>query len=325
MRKRAFITGIAGQDGSYLSEYLISKNYEVLGLIRRNSAPENQSSRIDHLIDGNKLNTEYGDMCDKSSLDRIIKEFQPDEIYNLAAQSHVRVSIDLPIFTVNVNSLGVINLLESFRQHAPKSKFYQASSSEMFGNNIDNDKFQRETTQMDPTSPYGCAKLFAYKFTRHYRNAYNLFISNGILFNHESPRRGTNFVTNKVIKSAVLIYLGKLKILELGNLDSSRDWGHSKDYTRAMNMILNHDKPDDFIISSGQSYSVRDLCSYVFKKLGMDYKNYIVQNPKYMRTEELEYLRGDCSKAKKILGWEPEYNFYQLLDEMIDYWLNNLK
>ena len=324
MKKRAFITGIAGQDGSYLSEFLIENNYEVIGMVRRNSTPEHQGTRIDHLTKNGDVITEYGDMTDKSAIDRILKEYQPDEIYNIAAQSHVRISFDLPVFTVETNALGVINLLESYKQNCPKARFYQASSSEMFGNNIDDDKFQRETTPMDPTSPYGCAKLFGYKISRHYRNAYDLFISNGILFNHESPRRGSNFVTNKVVKSAVSIHLGLQDKLEMGNMDSYRDWGHSKDYVRAMNMIMNHSKPDDFVIASGETHSVRDLCEYVFKKLDMDYSKFVVQNPKYMRPEELDYLRGDCSRAKKILGWEPEYTFESMLDEMIEFWMENV-
>lgn len=318
MGKKALITGIAGQDGSYLAEYLLSLGYEVHGTVRRNSTPENQETRINHL-EGN-ISTYYSDLLDAPSLYKIIDLVAPDEIYNLAAQSHVRISFDVPSFTVQTNALGVLNLLEAYKMTCPTARFYQASSSEMFGSCVDADGFQRETTPMCPVSPYGCAKVFAYNITRHYRNAYGLFTSNGILFNHESPRRGSNFVTVKVVKTAVQIKLGMKDKLELGNMDSYRDWGHSKDYVRAMHQILNYDKPDDFVVSTGITWSVRDMCDYVFSKLGMNYKDYVVQNTKYIRPEELPYLKGDCTKAKTILGWKPEYTFEQMMDEIICHW-----
>jgi len=320
--KKALITGIAGQDGSYLAEYLINKDYEVHGIVRRNSTPEHQSSRIDSNI--KNLYTHYGDLSDISSLNKILLEVQPDEIYNLAAQSHVRISFDIPQYTAQTNALGVLNLLEAYKQSSPKSKFYQASSSEMFGSSVDEDGFQRETTPLNPVSPYGCAKVFAYNICRNYRNAYGLHIVNGILFNHESPRRASNFVTNKVVKSAVEIKKGLRNILELGNMDSYRDWGHSKDYVKAMHMIINHNKPDDFVVATGKTNSVRDMVNFVFKSLELDPLKYVRQNPKYLRPEELKYLRGDCSKLKETFNWEPEYNFESLMDEMIEFWMKEI-
>ena len=317
---KALITGIAGQDGSYLAEYLLSLGYEVYGIIRRNSVCEHQQSRLDSIND--KVKVFYGDVLDYTSLFNVFKDVEPDEIYNLAAQSHVRISFELPQFTTQVNALGALNVLECFRSVCPQAKFYQASSSEMFGNSIDDDNFQRETTSMYPVSPYGCSKLFAYSIIRNYRKSYGLFASNGVLFNHESPRRGSNFVTSKVVKTAVEIKLGRKDKLELGNLDSYRDWGHSKDYVRSMHMILNHNEPDDFVIATGQTHSVRELCEYVFKKLGMNYEDYVVQNQKYMRPEELQYLKGDATKAKNVLGWKPTISFEELLDEMVSFWLN---
>jgi GDPmannose 4,6-dehydratase len=321
MSKKAFITGITGQDGSYLTEHLLDLGYEVYGLVRRNSVTENQQSRIQNLM--NNVNLTYGDMLDQGSIDKLLKKVNPDEIYNLAAQSHVRVSYDIPQFTVQTNSIGVLNLLESAKIHCPDSKIYQASSSEMFGNSRDSDGMQRETTPMHPVSPYGCAKLFSYCIMRNYRKAFNLFASNGILFNHESPRRGSNFVTTKIIKNAVLISKGKVKNLELGNLDSKRDWGHSKDYVKAMHLILNHSKPDDFVISTGETNSIRDLCRMVFSKLNLNYEDYVKVNPKFVRPEELTYLCGDSSKSKKILGWKPEYSFENLIDEMLEHFLKH--
>ena len=320
-KRKAFITGINGQDGSYLSEYLLEKDYDVYGIVRRNSVPEHQESRVDDLIDSGDVKTEYGDLLDICSLERTLKSIKPDEIYNLGAQSHVRISFDVPQFTVQTNSLGVLNLLEVYRQNCPKAKFYQASSSEMFGSSVDDDDFQRETTPMTPVSPYGCAKVFGYNIVRNYRNAYNLFACNGILFNHESPRRGSNFVTNKVVKAAVKISKGLQDKLVLGNMDSFRDWGHSKDYVRAMNMILNHEKPDDFVVATGETYSIRQLCEYVFESLKLNYKEYVVQDAKFMRPEELKYLRGDAYKIRNTLNWRPKYTFETLLDEMIEHWL----
>ena len=250
MTKKALITGISGQDGSYLSEYLLSLGYEVHGVIRRHSVAENQNCRLHHLE--GKVQTHYGDLLDVPSLMNILTKVKPDEIYNLGAMSHVRISFDIPSFTIQTNALGVLNLLEVYKTVCPEAKFYQASSSEMFGNSVDDDGVQRLTTPMKPVSPYGCAKLLAFNLVRHYRHAYGLHACNGILFNHESPRRGSNFVTNKVVKTAVQIKFGLADKLELGNLDSYRDWGHSKDYVRAMHMILNYEKADEWIVSTGK-------------------------------------------------------------------------
>jgi len=320
--KVALITGINGQDGSYLSEFLLEKGYEVHGTLKRNSVAENQTARLDDVY--SKLNLHYADLTDLSSLVNVIQKIKPTEIYNLAAQSHVRISFDQPIYTTNVTGLGTLNLLESVKLINPKIKIYQASSSEMFGNSIDSDGYQRETTPMNPVSPYGCAKVFSYNISRNYRNSYNMFISNGILFNHESPRRGTNFVTNKVCKEAVKISKGLSNELKLGNLDATRDWGHAKDYVEAMWMILQQETSDDFVCSTGISHSVRELCEYVFGKLNLDWKQFVKQDEKFLRPEELHDLKGDCTKAKTILGWEPKYTFETMLDEMIEYWINKL-
>mgnify|MGYP003640799290 FL=1 len=322
--KKALITGIAGQDGSYLTEYLLSLGYEVHGMVRRHSVAENQNFRLHHIMQDPNVTSHYGDLLDYPSLVRIMSQVQPDEIYNLGAMSHVRVSFDMPSFTIQTNALGVLNILEVYRTLCPEAKFYQASSSEMFGNSVDEDGVQRLTTPMNPVSPYGCAKVMGYNLVKHYRQAYKLHACNGILFNHESPRRGSNFVTNKVVKTAVEIKKGLTNVLELGNMDSSRDWGHSKDYVRAMHKIINHDVPDEFIVATGKSHTVRQLCETVFNKLDMDYRDYVVQNPKFMRPEELRYLRGDPSKVIETLGWKPEYTFETMLDEMIERWENEL-
>ena len=323
-QKKALITGIAGQDGSYLTELLVSKGYEVHGIVRRHSVAENQNFRLAKIGAMKNVYTHYGDLLDYPSLVRIMSEVKPDEIYNLGAMSHVRVSFDMPSFTIQTNALGVLHMLEVYRTICPEAKFYQASSSEMFGNSVDEDGTQRLTTPMNPVSPYGCAKVMGFNLVRHYRHAYKLHACNGILFNHESPRRGSNFVTNKVVKGAVSIKKGIQDKLELGNMDSYRDWGHSKDYVRAMHLILNHHTPDEFIVATGQTHSVRDLCEKVFTKLDMNYEDFVVQNPKYMRPEELKYLRGDSSKAREVLGWQPEYTFDSMLDEMIDRWEKEL-
>ena len=322
--KKAFITGINGQDGSYLSEHLLNLGYEVHGIIRRNSSVETQQSRFNDETRDN-LNLYYGDLLDPAGIEKLLDKIQPDEIYNLAAQSHVRVSFDIPQFTVQTNSLGVLNILEAYRRSCPSAKFYQASSSEMFGNSVDSDGFQRETTPMHPVSPYGCSKLFSYSIARNYRNSYNLHISNGILFNHESPRRGSNFVSNKIVKTAVRIKLGLESQLVLGNMDSYRDWGHSKDYVKAMHLILNHDEADDFVVSTMETHSVRDMVKYVFEKLELDSEKYVLQNEKFLRPEELKYLKGDSTKIRKLLGWKPQYSFEELLDEMIEFWFNFYK
>ena len=321
--KKALITGITGQDGSYLAEYLIELGYDVHGIVRRHSVSENQSSRLFHLNEN--IKTYYGDLLDEHSIHRIIREIQPDEIYNLAAMSHVRVSFDIPSFTIKTNSLGVLNMLEAYRKESPEAKFYQASSSEMFGNSVDSDGYQRLTTPMTPVSPYGCSKVMGYNLVNHYRNAYKLHACNGILFNHESPRRGTNFVTHKVVKTAVEIKKGLCDKLELGNMDSSRDWGHSYDYVRAMHLILNYHKARDWVVATGETRTVRELCDCVFSKLGMNYKDYVVQNKKYMRPEELNYLKGDWQEIRSKLGWKPTYTFESMIDEMIDTWEEKIK
>ena len=317
---KALITGISGQDGSYLSEYLISIGYEVHGILRRLSVAENQDSRI-HNLD---IILYYSDVSDSGSLYEIINKVKPDEIYNLAAMSHVRISYDTPTYTIMTNGIGVLNILEVLKNVDKNIKLYQASSSEMFGNSIDDDGYQRLTTPMRPVSPYGCAKVLGFNLIRHYREAYKKFYCNGILFNHESPRRGSNFVTSKVVKTAIEIKLGLKKKLELGNLDSKRDWGHSKDYVRAMHLILNSNSPDDWIVSTGETKSVRDLCEYVFSSLNMNYKDYVIQNKKFVRPEELKYLKGDSSKIRNQLNWKPDYNFQKLIDEMIDHWNKKL-
>ena len=321
--KKALITGIAGQDGSYLAEYLVDLGYEVHGIVRRNSVAEHQQSRIELIRD--KINIYYGDLLDQSSLEHLLDKIQPDEIYNIAAQSHVRISYDIPQFTAQTNAVGVLNVLEAYRRACPNAKFYQASSSEMFGSSVDADGYQRETTPMNPVSPYGCTKVFGYNIVRNYRNAYKLHASNGILFNHESPRRGSNFVTNKVVKTAVQIKLGQLDKLELGNMDSYRDWGHSYDYVRAMHLIVQQENPGDWVVATGETRSVRDMCEYVFSKLGLDYEKYVVQNEKFLRPEELPYLKGDSTKIRTELGWKPSYTFESMMDEMIDFWMENLQ
>jgi GDPmannose 4,6-dehydratase len=321
VKKRALITGITGQDGSYLAEYLLSQNYDVYGLVRRQSVAENQSSRLMQIND--RITRLYGDLTDEWSIVNVMQQVQPDEIYNLAAMSHVRISFDMPAFTIRTNSLGVLNVLEVLRQQCPQARFYQASSSEMFGNSIDPDGVQRLTTPMIPVSPYGCSKVMGFNLTRHYRDAYGLHASNGILFNHESPRRGTNFVTNKVVKTAVEIKKGLATRLELGNLDSCRDWGHSADYVRAMHMIVTNDQARDWVVATGESRSVRELCDHTFKALDLDYRDYVVQNQKFMRPEELKYLRGDSSEIRSVLGWQPTYTFESMIDEMIRHWWDN--
>lgn len=321
----AIITGINGQDGSYLAEFLLNKEYTVIGVLKRNSVSENQTYRLNSIINNPKLILEYGDLLDMGSLMNLIIKYNPSEIYNLAAQSHVKISFDQPIYTAEITGLGTLRLLEAIRLINPNIKMYQASSSEMFGNSIDSDGYQRETTSMNPVSPYGCSKVFSYNICKNYRNSYNIFISNGILFNHESPRRGSNFVTNKVAKEAVKISLGLQDKLYLGNLHSTRDWGHAKDYVEAMWLMLQAETPDDFICATGISKSVKELVEYVFSKLDLDIEKHLVIDKKYFRPEELHNLKGDATKAKKILNWVPKITFEEMMDEMIEYWKNYYK
>jgi len=320
MKKRALITGISGQDGSYLAELLLDKNYEVYGIIRRQSSEEANLVRINDVKD--KINLIYGDMIDLTSLQAAIIRAEPHEIYNLAAQSHVKVSYENPILTANIVAIGTLNLLEAMRNYAPNAKLYQAGTSEMFGNSIDEDGFQRETTHMHPANPYACAKVFAHNLCRNYRTAYGMHISNGILFNHESPRRGSEFVTTKVVREAVKISKGLETSLPMGTLSSSRDWGHAKDYVKAMWTMLQQDEPDDFVCATGKTHTIEYLCDYVFGQLGLDYKDYVTQNPKYMRPEETRHLKGDCSKLKNETGWKADYTFESMIDEMIDCYKN---
>lgn len=320
--KKALITGIAGQDGSYLAEYLLNLGYEVHGLIRRNSVPENQESRLDSIAD--QIQTYYADLTDTTGLCHLIGKIAPSEIYNLGAQSHVRISFEIPQFTTLVNAVGVLNILESIRISGVSARFYQASSSEMFGSSVDPDGFQRETTPMLPVSPYGCAKLYGYHITRNYRESYGLHASNGILFNHESERRGSNFVTSKIVKTAVEIKLGMQSELVLGNLDSYRDWGHSRDYVRAMHSIINNSIPNDYVVSSGIARSIRDFLKIVFDLLQLDYMDYVRQDAKFLRPQELPYLCGDSSKIRKELGWVPVITFEEMIEEMVRFWFNRL-
>lgn len=314
--KKALITGINGQDGSYLAEFLLDKGYEVHGVLKRNSVAENQTARLDAVFD--QLHLYYGDLIDLSSLISILQKVQPDEVYNLAAQSHVRISFDVPIYTAQTDAIGVLNIFEACKLVAKNARVYQASSSEMFGNCIDDDGFQRETTRMRPVSPYGCSKVFGFNLARNYRHSYKMFISNGILFNHESPRRGSNFVTSKIVKGAIAIAIGEAKELRLGNLDARRDWGHAIDYVEAMWMLLQADEPDDYVCATGVSHSVRDCCEFVFTHLGMDYKDYVVMDERYLRPEELHDLKGDSSKIRSELGWDPKHTFETLMVDMIE-------
>ena len=317
--KKALITGITGQDGSYLAEFLLAKDYEVYGIIRRSSSFN--TGRIDSIYEDPhvphpRLHLVYGDLNDASSLNRILRGVQPHEIYNLGAQSHVRVSFDIPEYTGEITGMGTIRLLEAIRESGLKPKFYQASSSEMFGKVLEVP--QRETTPFYPRSPYGAAKLYAYWITVNYREAYNLFAANGILFNHESPRRGETFVSRKITKAAVRIKLGVQQELYLGNLDAKRDWGFAGDYVQAMWMMLQADKPDDFVIATGETHTVQDLLELAFSRLQLDWKKYVKIDPKYYRPTEVDLLIGDASKAKRILGWEPKVRFEELVSMMVD-------
>lgn len=323
MTKKALIIGANGQDASYLAELLLKKQYNVFGTIRRNSVPESQTTRINHIFEN--INLKYMDLTDTISVDSVIKQTQADEIYHLAAQSHVQISFELPKYTLDVNSGGTLAILEAVRRFSPHSKVYHAATSEMFGNSCDPDGFQRETTQLVPVSPYGCSKLYAHTLCNNYRNAYSMFVCSGTLFNHESPRRGINFVTNKTVLEAVKIKLGMSDKLVLGNLHSKRDWGHAKDYVDAMWLMLQQTTPKDFVIATGETRSVKEMVEYVFNKLGLDWEQYVKTDKKFERPEELNYLRGDSQLARNILGWKPKYTFETMMDEMIEYWLNVLK
>jgi GDPmannose 4,6-dehydratase len=316
--KKALITGITGQDGSYLSELLLSKGYAVYGIIRRSSSFNTE--RIDHLYQdpheyGARLRLVYGDLNDASSLNKIIRTVEPDEIYNLGAQSHVRVSFDVPEYTAEVTGLGTIRLLEAIRETGVRTKFYQASSSELFGNAPGP---QNEQTPFQPRSPYAAAKLYSYWMTVNYREGYGLFACNGILFNHESPRRGETFVSRKITKALARIKLGLQDKLYLGNLDAKRDWGYAADYTEAMWMMLQQEQPDDYVIATGETHSVRDFLDEAFGYVKMDWRKYVDIDPRYYRPTEVDLLLGDASKARNILGWQPRVKFRDLVQMMVD-------
>lgn len=320
MSRKAFLTGISGMDGRNLTDLLLSKGYEVHGLLRRHSETESQDSRIVGL----NVKTYYGDLTDASGLEKLLKEIKPDEIYNLGAMSHVKVSFENPQFTLAVNGMGTFNMLEAYRNQCPLAKFYQASSSEMFGLSVDENGYQKESTLMNPVSPYGCSKVLGYNLLRHYRRAYMLHACNGILFNHSGKYRGTAFAEAKIVKIACMIKLGLADKLEMGNLDSYRDIGNSKDYVRAMWMILQNDIADDFVVATGYTHSMRDVCGFVFGQLGLNYLDYVTKNSIYLRNEELPYLCGDSTKIRTQLGWQPEYTFEQTIDEMIEHWMKEL-
>lgn len=310
--KKALITGITGQDGSYVAELLLDKGYEVYGLYRRVSTETFE--RINHIKA--KINLICADLADQASLIHTLKDIQPDELYNLAAQSFVPASWTQPTLTGDITALGATRVLEAIRIVNPKIKFYQASSSEMFGKSVETP--QKETTPFYPRSPYGVAKVYAYWITKNYRESYNLFASNGILFNHESPRRGRQFVTRKVTESVAKIKLGLQKELFLGNLDAKRDWGFAGDYAEAIWKILQHDKPDDFVIATGETHSVKELCEVAFSHVGLNWKHHVKVDKKFFRPAEVDILIGDASKAKRELGWAPKVKFKQLIEMMVD-------
>ena len=332
--RKALISGVTGQDGSYLADLLLEKGYEVHGIVRRSSTFN--TSRIDHLKkykDKGQLVLHYGDLADAASLDGIFMKVKPDEIYNLGAQSHVRVSFDVPEYTSNITGLGTLRMLEAMRKHCPKARFYQASSSEMFGDVLESP--QTEKTPFNAQSPYGIAKVFAHETACRYRDAYGLFICCGILFNHESPRRGENFVTRKITTGVAGIIAGKQKELSLGNLNAKRDWGFAPEYCEAMWLMLRQKKPDDFVIAPGETRSVREFVQIAFKSIGKDLiwrgrglkergidkktgKVLVVIDPKYFRPNEVNYLCGNASKARKILGWKPKIKFKELVRIMLD-------
>jgi GDPmannose 4,6-dehydratase len=320
MAKRALITGITGQDGSYLTELLLEKGYAVFGIVRRSSSFNTE--RIDHLYQdphepATRLRMFYGDLNDSSSLNTILRRTEPDEIYNLGAQSHVRVSFDIPEYTGEVTGLGTVRLLEAIRQMGIQPKFYQASSSELFGKV--HEVPQSERTPFHPRSPYGCAKAYAYHITVNYRESYGLFASNGILFNHESERRGETFVSRKITRAATRIKLGLQDKLYLGNLEAQRDWGYAKDYVEAMWLMLQAGAADDYVIATGETHSVREFLDETFGYLDLDWKGHVETDPRYYRPAEVDLLLGDANKARKALGWEPKVSFKQLVRIMVDH------
>lgn len=322
MTRRALVTGITGQDGSYLTELLLSKGYDVHGIVRRSSTFN--TSRIDHIYEdphnsSTRLHLHYGDLCDAQNLTNLVLDVEPDEIYNLGAQSHVRVSFDQPNYTVQTVGLGALNVLEAARQLNKKRevRVYQASSSEMYGDVVESP--QSEKTPFRPQSPYACAKVYAFHQTVNYRLAYDLFAVNGILFNHESPRRGETFVTRKITRAATRIKLGLQDKLFLGNLDAKRDWGYAKDYVEGMWMMLQHDKPEDFVLSTGETYSIRQFLDYSFGHLGLDWSKYVEIDERYFRPTEVNLLLGDCTKAKEVLGWKPKVSCEGLAKLMVDH------
>lgn len=317
--KRALITGITGQDGSYLAELLLNKDYEVHGIIRR--ASSFNSARIDHLYQdphtrGVKLFLHYGDLSDSVNLVKMLYDLKPDEIYHLGAQSHVRVSFDIPEYTADITGVGTIRILEAIRETGRNPRFYQASSSEMYGKVAEIP--QRETTPFHPRSPYGVSKVFAYWATVNYRESYNLFACNGILFNHESPRRGETFVTRKITRAVAHIKLGLQKKLYLGNLDAQRDWGYAPEYCEAMWQMLQQERPDDYVIATGETHSVKEFCAEAFGRAGLDWNEYVEIDKRYFRPAEVDLLIGDASKAKKVLGWIPKTRFKDLVTLMVD-------
>jgi GDPmannose 4,6-dehydratase len=319
MSKRALITGITGQDGSFLTELLLEKGYEVYGIIRRSSSFN--TDRIDHLYQdphepGTRLRLVYGDLNDSSSLNTLIRQIRPDEIYNLGAQSHVRVSFDVPEYTGEVTGIGTVRLLEAIREAGIKPKFYQASSSELYGKVVETP--QRETTPFYPRSPYACAKAYAYWITVNYRESYGMFACNGILFNHESERRGETFVSRKITRAATRIKLGLQQKLYMGNLDARRDWGYARDYVEAMWLMMQADEPDDYVIATGQTNSVREFLEEAFGYLGLDWEKHVEIDPRYFRPAEVDLLLGDPTKARTILGWEPKVGFKELVKIMVD-------
>ncbi len=316
--KTALITGITGQDGSYLAEFLVSKGYQVVGIVRRSSSIENRT-RLDHLPPEvhKKIKLQYGDMTDASSLVGIIRKYEPQEIYNLAAQSHVKISFEQPIYTSEVTGLGVLNVLEAIRISDVDARFYQASSSEQFGKVAEVP--QSEKTPFHPRSPYAVSKVFAHWATVNYREAYGMHNSCGLLFNHESPRRGENFVTRKVSLGIAKIKHGLASDLMLGNLDAKRDWGFAGDYVEAMWLMLQQKIPDDYVIATGESHTVREFCEKAFSHVGMDYRKYVKTDPAYLRPSEVDMLCGDATKAREKLGWKPKISFFELVKMMVDY------